>query len=221
MSISITVRIILLILTSYAMGFVVAIPIGATQLEIARRSLNGFLSSALMIVVGSVISDVMYGVIALFGIAPFLQEPTVMAVFWLLNAIILIVLAIWTIRQSKSPLKSNKRSGNRLGKHNVAFLTGFLLAVTNPLMVVWWIFGVRLLIDLRLMVRHTASQSLLFLVVGGLGIGSYLSLLAFIVFKAKRFFSVPTIQKITLAFGVVLLGFATYFMVRSAEVLMN
>ena len=203
------------------MGFVVAIPIGATQLEIARRSLNGFLSSALMIVVGSVISDIMYGVIALLGIAPFLQEPTVMAVFWLLNAIILIVLAIWTIRQSKSPIRHHSRSGNRLGKHNVAFLTGFSLAITNPLMVVWWIFGVRLLMDLRLMVKHTTSQTVLFLVVGGLGIGSYLSLLAFIVFKAKRFFSELTIKKITLAFGVVLLGLATYFMVRSAEVLMN
>jgi LysE type translocator. len=54
------------------MGFVAAVPVGATQLEIARRSLNGYFSSALMIMVGSVISDVMYGIIALFGIAPFL-----------------------------------------------------------------------------------------------------------------------------------------------------
>jgi len=53
------------------MGFLTAIPIGATQIEIAKRSLNNQIPAALMVVLGSVFSDVMYGIIALFGVALF------------------------------------------------------------------------------------------------------------------------------------------------------
>jgi len=47
-----------LFLLAVGLGFVTAIPVG-----------------------GSVSSDIMYGVIALFGVAPFLESPWVMAVF--------------------------------------------------------------------------------------------------------------------------------------------
>ena len=56
---------------TYIMGFITAIPIGATQIEIAKRSLNNHLRAAYMVAAGSVSSDVMYGAIALFGVAPF------------------------------------------------------------------------------------------------------------------------------------------------------
>ena len=54
-------RIVLAVMAVYAMGFATAIPVGPTQLEIAKRSLNGYLSSALMIIVGQLISDLFYG----------------------------------------------------------------------------------------------------------------------------------------------------------------
>jgi threonine/homoserine/homoserine lactone efflux protein len=57
----------------YFMGFSTAIAIGATQIEIAKCSLHNQLPAALMVVLGSVSSGVMYGFIALFGVAPFLR----------------------------------------------------------------------------------------------------------------------------------------------------
>lgn len=205
----------------YAMGFATAIPVGPTQLEIAKRSLNGYLSSALMIIVGQLISDLLYGIIALFGIAPFLQHPKVVAIFWLLNAIILLVLAIWTIRQNNSSLENLERSKIRLKKHNVAFLVGFSLAITNPLMIVWWLLGARILIDVGLVAKYTPVENVIFLSVGALGLGSYLALLAFVVLKAKGFFSEHTITRITVTFSVLLLGLAAYIGARSAFVLMS
>ncbi len=203
------------------MGFVAAMPVGPTQLEITRRSLNGYFSSALMIIVGQLISDLIYGIIALFGIAPFLQHPKVVAIFWLLNAVILVVLAIWTIRQNKHPSENRDQVRNRLGKHDVAFFIGFSLAITNPLMIVWWLLGARILIDLGLIVKYTALENVLFLGIGALGIGSYLALLALIVLKAKGYFSERNIHKITLIFSVFLLGLAAYLGVRSAFALLG
>ncbi|MFI5202389.1 MAG: hypothetical protein ACHQNE_08375, partial [Candidatus Kapaibacterium sp.] len=56
---------VLFLVCVYFLGFLAAIPIGASQLETARRSLNGFLASALIVVAGSVSSDYVYGAIAL------------------------------------------------------------------------------------------------------------------------------------------------------------
>ena len=75
------------------MGFCAAVPVGATQIEIAKRSLNSHLRAAYMVALGSVSSDVMYGFIALFGVAPFLKEKIVVAVFGLVATIILWLLA--------------------------------------------------------------------------------------------------------------------------------
>ncbi len=64
-------KFVLSLITIYIMGYFTAIPIGATQIEIAKRSFSGLVKPALMIVLGSALSDTMYGFIAFFGIAPF------------------------------------------------------------------------------------------------------------------------------------------------------
>jgi threonine/homoserine/homoserine lactone efflux protein len=213
--------IMLFLLCVYIMGFVAAIPIGATQLEIARRSMNGYLSSALMVMVGSVLSDVMYGAIAFFGITSFLQEPGVVAIFWMVGASLLVVLGVWVIRESKRSVNSNSPSGKILRHHKTAFLTGFSLAVTNPFMIMWWLLGARLMNDIGIIQRYNTFDFLLFLMSGGLGIASYLSLLALVIYRVKKFFSERNIRRITMAFGIVLLGLAAYFILQSALGLMK
>ncbi len=207
--------------SAFLMGFVAAIPVGATQLEIARRSLNGFPSSALMVVAGSVTSDALYGVIAFFGIAPFLRDPTVMAVFWGVNAVLLIGLGIWVIRSNRDVLVAGARAHRLLRQHDVALMTGFSLAVTNPLMIFWWLLAVRLLRDAGMITDFSLPDTWLVIGAGALGIGAYLSLLAFLVYRAKKFVSERGIHRITVVFGILLLCLSIYFIVRAAFVLLG
>jgi threonine/homoserine/homoserine lactone efflux protein len=204
---------------SYLMGFAAAIPVGATQLEIARRSLNGFPKSAVMLVAGSVISDAMYGVIALFGIAPFLRSAQATIIFGFVNAGILIALGIWALIESKKTLWENERERNILRKKNISFITGFSLAVTNPVMIYWWLLGHNFISGFNLIEWGKDSSVIVFLAAGSLGIGSYLLLLAFGVYKIKKFFSMMTIKKITAYFGISLFLLAAYFLFKSVELL--
>ena len=197
------------------LGFVEAIPVGATQLEIARRSLNGFLSSALMIILGSVLSDAMYGVVAFWGVAPFLRDRTVIIVFWIVGAIVSAVLGIWAIRQGRADRTQNERSMKLLKKHHIAFVTGFSLAITNPFMIAYWLIGANILKNLGLMHRFTMPDTVFFVIVGSLGIGSYLTVLAIVVRRVKRFLSEHAIRRLTFSFGIVLLVLASYFAVRA------
>ena len=74
---------VIFLFSAYMMGFLAAVPAGPVQIEVIRRSINGHMRSSFMVIAGALIADIIYGVIALFGIAPFLNDEKVMAVFWL------------------------------------------------------------------------------------------------------------------------------------------
>ena len=208
---------IFLILT-YIMGFLAAIPVGATQIEIAKRSLNSRLKQAYMVVAGSVCSDVMYGFIAVFGLAPFLKEKLVISIFELAATLLLWLLAFLTFRDGKADqLDLNKIS---LKSKRLSFVTGFSLAVTNPMMIFWWLVGISILNNFGIAPSFDFRTSLLYLLFGGIGIASYLSILTYVLHWAKKFISERLMKKINLGMGVVLLLLSFYFLVDSLRVLL-
>jgi threonine/homoserine/homoserine lactone efflux protein len=204
-------------LCAYLMGFLAAIPLGATQLEIARRVLAGYPRAALMVVAGSVLSDTMYGFFAFFGIAPFLEARTVLAYFWLANAVILLFLGLVALRHVPSPGKRESGGGVSLERMHLGFAVGFSLAVTNPLMIFWWLLGGRVVVELGLIDRLGGLRNVLFLFAGAAGIGSYLTLLTLGIYRAKHFFSSRTMRRLTIVLGVGLLLLAVISAIRSAS----
>jgi len=203
----------------YIMGFFTAIPIGATQIEIAKRSLYNQLPAALMVVLGSVSSDVMYGFIALFGVAPFLKNQIVIAIFELVGAVILWILAFFTFKEVAKPhIMDFTRSV--LKNRQLSFITGFSLAITNPMMVFWWLIGVQVARDLSLVNTFTPAISVSFLFFGGLGLASYLTVLAMVVHWVKRFLSNRVMRRIYFVLGLVLVILSVYFLISSIIILM-
>ena len=210
----------LFLLLAYMMGFAAAIPIGATQIEIAKRSLNNHLRSAYMVVAGSVFSDVMYGFIALFGVAPFLKSKIVVAVFGLVSALILWLLAFLAFRESKKP-NAFEMSSTILTNKKLSFVTGFSLAVTNPMMILWWLIGARIIKDLGLIPDFDAETSVSFIIVGGMGIASYLSSLTYLLHWAKNFISNKMIKKVNFGLVIILVLLSFYFLFTSLQILLH
>ncbi len=209
----------LFLLITFIMGFFTAIPIGATQIEIAKRSLNNHLRAAYMVALGSVSSDVMYGFIALFGVAPFLKEKIVVAVFGLVATAILWLLAFFTFRDGA---KANmmELSHSSLKSKRLSYVTGFSLAVTNPMMIVWWLIGVRIIKDFALVTDFSTKISVMFLITGGLGLATYLFTLANMLHWAKKFISNEIMKKVNYGLGVVLVLLSFYFLFTSLHALL-
>ncbi|MBN2614409.1 MAG: LysE family transporter [Bacteroidales bacterium] len=201
----------------YVMGFFTAIPVGATQIEIAKRSFAGHVGAALMIVLGSAISDVMYGFIAFFGIAPFLKEKIVMAIFWAAGSIILFLLGWHTLKNYRKTIQLDARNGV-LKHRGFSLVVGFSLAVTNPMMIFWWLTVADIEERIGLIKHFTTNTHLLFLLFGGLGIASYLVTLSFILKWAKKFLSEKTERKINMGLGILLLILGFYFLFRFVQV---
>ncbi|HUX59774.1 MAG TPA: LysE family transporter, partial [Ignavibacteriaceae bacterium] len=154
------------LLIAYIMGFMSAIPIGASQIEIAKRTLNNHRAAAYMIALGSVFSDVMYGFIAMFGVAPFLEEKVVVAVFGLVATLILWLLAYFTFKDG-AKANMNELSSPSLKNKKLSLAIGFSLAVTNPMMIIWWLIGEKFIRGLGLITNFTTNSILLFLIAGG------------------------------------------------------
>ncbi len=150
------------LISAYLLGFLAAIPTGPVQVEVVRRSINGHLKTSLMVVCGAFTADVFYGSIAFFGIAPFLEEEKVMAVFWLAGGVILTVLGIVSIRHSLKNEAISYRP-DHLKRKRWAFLGGLSLSATNPMMILWWLSGVKIFKDIGLITNFTSEIAVSFL----------------------------------------------------------
>lgn len=211
---------VVFLLSAYLMGCIAAIPAGPVQIEVVRRSVNGHLMPSMMVVLGAFFADVAYGSIAFFGIAPFLEEKRVMAIFWLAGGLILIGLSVVIIRHS---LKSQEvsYSPEHLKKKRWAFLGGLTLSATNPMMILWWLSGARIFRDIGLIKNFTPDVAAWFLAAGSLGLASYLTALSLFIYWAKKFISFRVLRRINLAFGIFLLLIALYFIYTSFHSLLN
>jgi threonine/homoserine/homoserine lactone efflux protein len=130
--------------------------------------------------------------------------------------VILWILAFFTLKQSARPhLLDLNRS--LLKSRRLSFVTGFSLAITNPMMIFWWLIGVQIVKHLDLVDTFTPTLSLLFLFFGGLGLATYLSTLATVLHWVKKFISDKTMRKVYFVLGVVLIVLSIYFLISSLK----
>ncbi len=209
-----------LLLVIYCLGFVSAIPIGPAQIEIAKRSLNNHLRAAVMVVFGSLSSDVMYGVIALFGVAPFFSNQKAVAIFELCGAVILWILAFFTLKEGTKP-HLLEFTPSFLKSRRIAFITGFSLSIVNPMMIFWWLVGVQIVRHLDLVDTFTPALAVSFVLCGALGLATYLTALAVALHWAKKFFSSKAMKKVYVALGLVLIVLSFYFLINSFRILLR
>lgn len=200
-----------LFLFALALGLVAAVPIGPVQVEVAKRAIAGHLWAAHAVVLGSVASDIMYGSVALFGIAPFLEAPRVLATLSAVGAVTLLVLAWTTWRASKRPHELHLEASS-LRRRRWGLLTGFTLGSANPPIILSWVLGVTLATRLGLATPLSYAAKVWFIAGGALGLGGYLAALAVAVHRARRFISVTAIGRVYFWLAVTLVVLSTVFL---------
>ena len=206
-------------LSTFSMGFLSAIPSGPVQIEVARRSINGYLAASLAIIAGAFTADVIYGVIALFGLAPFLVEEMVRAFFWLGGAVFLFIVAAKIFIDTSNQRDINPAKSHLL-KKRWGFVNGFLLSAINPMMILWWLMGKRLILDIGLVSRFTAVVNFWFIALGAFGLAAYLLCLSLFLNWTKNHISLNRVIWINRIFGVALVCFAVYFFYSSMRVIL-
>jgi threonine/homoserine/homoserine lactone efflux protein len=205
---------------AFGLGFVAAVPVGGSQIEAAKRAIHGHLRAAWMVVFGSVSSDIMYGIVSLFGIAPFLEIRWVMAGFNALGVLVLWTLSFFTIKESRKPHEVRLERSSLLSKRR-AYLTGFTLAATNPPMILTWLYGITLARHMGLASPFTVVTKMIFLTGGALGLGSYLGALSTIIHRVKHFIPLKTMSRVYFWLGVGLFLLSSFFIYNAVRYFRN
>lgn len=198
----------------FFLGFLVAVPAGPVQVEVIRRSVHGHLKPSLMVILGAFSVDMLYGAVAFFGVSPFLEHPTVQAVFWFSGSVILGALGVLTIRHGRRG-HDLSRPSRLLTRKRWSLLSGVSLSVTNPVMILWWLSSLNIFRDMGLVPVFTTAMAVAYLLAGSLGLASYLLLLSLALHRAKSFISFRRMRQINTALGVFLLLLSGYFFVHA------
>ncbi|NOX20096.1 MAG: LysE family transporter [Nitrospirae bacterium] len=203
---------------TFLMGFLSAIPVGAVQVEVATRSLHGHLKSALSVSAGALTADLLYGSIAIFGLLPILKSKHIMPYFWLFGGVLLVWLGYSLIKHGFDQL--NLKSIPKRYRHKgISFLTGFFLAVSNPMMILWWLLGERVLVELGVVENFNGIRGVSYLFFGGAGMFTYPAILSVTLYWLKRFISARALMRITVTSGVLLIFFSIYLVGKSLYML--
>lgn len=188
-------------------------PINAAQLDRGIR--YGFLN-AWLVGVGAMVADAIFMLLIYFGVAQFVDTPIVKTFLWLFGTFILCYTGLESITKSNSltESQSNQLSETR-GK---AFRTGFLMAGSNPLNILFWL-GIYGSILAQASSTYGTYQLLLYSSGIFIGITVWDLTMAGVATAARNWLNSRILRGISVMSGVILIGFGIYFGIQAYQMI--
>ncbi|MGK7378730.1 LysE family translocator [Planococcus sp. 1R117A] len=121
------------------LGFSLSVPVGAITIEMVKRGIQGGFMHAWMVGVGGMSADVVLMLLIYYGISGFLTSFAAQTVLWLFGFVVLMYLGTESIRDAFRITGIDAMNAGKSETLAGAYLTGFAIAISNPLNIVFWI----------------------------------------------------------------------------------
>ncbi|MFA5322363.1 MAG: LysE family transporter [Smithella sp.] len=200
------------------LGLTLAAPIGPVNLEIIKRGLNFGFRQAFLTGMGAMSADATYLTLIFFGLTSFLNVPLMKIALGLGGSFILIYLGLISAKEffRKTAIAENQQ--RRIFKN--PFVTGYFLAISSPMTIVWWtgIFG-----SLLALQPHTQTTLSAFLSCFAILLGcfTWVFFLAIALHWGKKIINEKIVGFISLVAGIFLMAFGIYFLYRTVSLMIN
>ncbi|KHE68235.1 amino acid transporter [Halobacillus sp. BBL2006] len=171
---------------------------------------------AWLVGVGGMMADGIFMMLIYFGIAQFVDVPIIKVILWSSGFFVLCYTGYESILKSAS--LSGSKSDFRYESRSKALRTGFFMAISNPLNILFWlgIYGSMLA---QISNQHESSQVLIYSSGIFLGITLWDIMMASFASGARKWVKPPVLRIITVLSGFVLISFGVYFGVQSLRLL--
>lgn len=212
-----TDEIVQLVLYGASVGLILAAPIGPINIEIVRRGIrDGFMHGWLM-GLGALTADTIYALAIVTGFSRFAESENLRIVLFLSGAGMMAYIGVGSIRTAMSKVDLNE-SGLVVPRSR-SYVAGFVLAAFNPFGIVYWLtVGAGLAADA---VTRFGEGGAPILVLGVmLGIFLWVTSISTVAQVSRRFVTGPIMRWITGFSGVVLIGFAVWFLYSGIRILL-
>lgn len=206
------------VLQNIILGLSLAAPIGPVNLEIIKRGLNSGFRQAFLTSIGAMSADATYLTLIFFGLTAFLNIALMKIVLGLGGSFILIYLGFVSAKDFFYKHADSKNRQRRIFKSS--FITGYFLAISSPLTIVWWtgVFGALLASQTGAQTTFSAFLSCLSILLGCFLWGFFL---AIALHWGKKIINENIAGFISLVAGIFLMAFGIYFLYRTVTLMMN
>ncbi|MBX7150588.1 LysE family translocator [bacterium] len=191
----------------FAIGFVNSIPIGPISVSIIDTSFRKGFWQAFTIGLGALVIDILYCTIGVFGITVF--QSQIETVFLPLGFPVLTFLGgrlVYMGIKDQSPQTFHPPTHKDITKN---FSLGFILYLTNPLAIGFWVFALGVIFSYQL-IRQQMHDQISFITGMAIGTTLWFFLLAKIVAWRRKTISEDTIRKISIGTGLILIACGLY-----------
>jgi len=196
------------------MGFSLAAPIGPVNIETIKRGFQSGLKPAVMFGAGAIFGDMFYCVLLLVGIVPLIAAvPGLQRFLFAAGAVIMVYLGWGGVKEfwQQKEIDMQPRHQDRPSIND--FSMGWAMAVFNPYALLWYLTAGGAYIS-----TGVAQSGIL----GGLasisfflvGVSLWLTLLVFVIHRARPLITSKTMRVISGLSGIALWGFAVYFIIN-------
>lgn len=193
-----------------ALGVSLAAPIGPSGVAIIQNGLRQGFLRAFLTGLGVTMADATYLLVVFFGLSKFLEIMVIKVSIWFLGALALLYFGYRSIRDALSRIDLE---GTVVVTAHSPLLVGYIVNVSNPIAVVWWlgVFGSLLsetvIVGSRLEALAISSTILI-------GILLWHSTMSLLTYWGKRFVNERTARSISVVAGVALVLFGLRFAYR-------
>lgn len=196
------------ILLSYILlGFTLAAPIGpVNSARIDKGIKNGFWH-AWIVGFGSMLADGVFMIMVYIGMVHFLEIDIIQIFLWLFGGFVLIYTGMESIVGAQHLKLDSLRGKDSLFK---CFLTGFIMSITSPLSILFWL-GIYGSILAKIYQENGTSSLLIYSSMIFLGLTLWDLIVAALTNSFRRFLTIGTLRGISIISGASLVIFGVYF----------
>lgn len=195
------------------LGLSLAAPIGPVNAAQIDRGIRGGFLHSWLVGVGAVIADGIYMLIVYIGVVRFLETEFMQTLLWLFGFFILIYTGIETIMNAGKIHWQYARAKEPLIK---AFLTGFLMSISNPLTILFWL-GIYGSVLAKTAAVYETSQLVLYSSAIFIGLLIWDITMASVASSFRKYLTSQLLVTISLLSGLSLIGFGCYFGFQAFE----
>ncbi|MGM0844712.1 MAG: LysE family transporter [Bacillota bacterium] len=196
------------ILFSYVLlGLTLAAPIGPVNSARLDKGLKNGFWHAWIVGAGSMAADAIFMFLVYLGMVQFLDIPAVQIFLWLFGGFVLIYSGLESMMSMKSISIESLRNRDSLGK---CFLTGFIMSISSPLSILFWL-GIYGSILAKTASENGTADLLLYSCMIFLGLTIWDVFVALLTTSLKKYFNSNVLTSISVLSGSSLIGFGAYF----------
>ncbi|MBT2755494.1 LysE family transporter [Mesobacillus foraminis] len=196
------------LLASYIfLGVTLAAPIGPVNSARLDKGIKNGFWHAWMVGTGSMIADALFMTSIYLGLVNFLGIPIIQMFLWLFGSFILIYSGIESILGANKFSFDSSRNRDSLFR---CFLTGFIMSITSPLSILFWL-GIYGSVLAKTASSYGTGHLLLYSSMIFLGLAVWDIIVASLTTGLRRYLNYKSLIGISIFSGLSLIGFGLYF----------